>query len=106
MFGLKPHPLYKNEMSNEITIFQTSSYKVNMQEFFNRFKCLKIYIWKLDKDFDDTTIYTLKHSISIPLSFYSFYIKFIYPHLGKCHPDLRSKFYIGKPIEKIRKDFK
>lgn len=43
--------------------------------------------------------YVCKKHIRIPLSWSQFYIQFIYPHLGKCHPDLRSKWYIGKPIE-------
>jgi hypothetical protein len=37
-----------------------------------------------------------KKEIHIPLCWNAFYIQFIYKHLGKCHPDLRSKFYIGK----------
>ena len=36
-----------------------------------------------------------KH-FTIPLSWSQFYIQFVYRHLGKCHPDLRSKWYIGK----------
>lgn len=43
--------------------------------------------------------YVVKKHIRIPLSWSQFYIQFIYPHLGKCHPSLRSKWYIGKPME-------
>lgn len=43
--------------------------------------------------------YVIKKYIRIPLSWSQFYIQFIYPHLGKCHPSLRSKWYIGKPKE-------
>lgn len=43
--------------------------------------------------------YVIKKHIRIPLSWSQFYIQFIYPHLGKCHPSLRSKWYIGKPME-------
>ena len=43
--------------------------------------------------------YVIKKHIRIPLSWSQFYIQFIYRHLGKCHPSLRSKWYIGKPME-------
>jgi hypothetical protein len=43
--------------------------------------------------------YVIKKHIRIPLSWSQFYIQFIYPHLGKCHPSLRSKWYIGKLME-------
>jgi uncharacterized Zn finger protein (UPF0148 family) len=48
--------------------------------------------------------YVIKKYIRIPLSWSQFYIQFIYPHLGKCHPSLRSKWYIGKPMENNKKD--
>lgn len=105
MFGLKPHPLYKNDMSSDVIIYKSSKYRISVQEFYKSVKSLKFYFWKIDKEFD-VNVYTLKHTLTIPLSLHTFYISYIYPHLGKCHPDLRSKFYIGKPIEKRRKDSK
>lgn len=55
---------------------------------------ISIYIWKNR---------TLRKHVIIPLSWSSFYIHCIYKHLGICHPDLRSNFYIGKAIEKRNK---
>lgn len=55
---------------------------------------LNINIWKKEK-LDDISSYWLK-GFTIPLSLHQFYIQFIYRHLGKCHPDFRSKFCIGK----------
>ena len=58
---------------------------------------LDINIWK--KENRDDISSTLHKHFTIPLSWSQFYIQFIYRHLGKCHPDLRSKWYIGKAIE-------
>jgi hypothetical protein len=49
--------------------------------------------------------YTITKSIIIPLSWSSLYINYIFRHLGKCPAEYRSKFYIGRAIEK-RKDKK
>lgn len=57
---------------------------------------LDVHIGKKEKD---SVGYVVKRSFTIPLSWSSFYIQFVYPHLGKCHPDFRSKWYIGKPRE-------
>lgn len=48
----------------------------------------------------DEDSYILEKWIHIPYTPHSFYIHFIYPHLGICHKDLRSKWYIGKAKEK------
>lgn len=64
-------------------------------------KGLRLHIRIGRKDRPDDLGYTIYHTIRIPLSWSQFYIQFIYTHLGKCSPDLRSKFYIGKPIEKL-----
>ena len=48
---------------------------------------------------NDDVGYAIKHFFTIPLSWSQFYIQFIYRHLGKCPPDIRSKWYIGKPME-------
>ena len=57
---------------------------------------LKVDIGKKEKD---DISYIVKKHFTIPLSWSQFYIKFVYPHLGKCHPDFRSKWYIGKARE-------
>lgn len=59
---------------------------------------LDINIWKKEKQ-DDLCRFLRKH-FTIPLSWHQFYIQFIYCHLGKCHLDLRSKWYIGKAKER------
>ena len=58
---------------------------------------LDINIWKRENRGGISS--TLHKHFTIPLSWSQFYIQFIYRHLGKCHPDLRSKWYIGKSIE-------
>ena len=45
---------------------------------------------------DEDGMFIQKKNFTIPLSWSQFYILFIYRHLGKCHPSLRSKWYIGK----------
>jgi uncharacterized Zn finger protein (UPF0148 family) len=57
----------------------------------------EIGIWK--KDSEDSLMCTQIKHINIPLSWSQLYYRFIYKHLGKCHPDLRSKWYIGKARE-------
>ena len=58
---------------------------------------LCVNIWKKEK-LDDICSYWLK-SFTIPFSWHQFYIQFIYRHLVKCHPSMRSKWYIGKAKE-------
>lgn len=58
---------------------------------------LDVNIWK--KENKKELCSTLYKHFTIPLSWSQFYIQFIYRHLGKCHPDLRSKWYIGKARE-------
>lgn len=58
---------------------------------------LVINIWKKEKR-DDLNSCFWKGFI-IPLSWHQLYIQFIYRHLGKCPPDMRSKWYIGKAKE-------
>ena len=64
------------------------------------FKGLRLDIHYGKKDIDDNIGYTIKKFFTIPLSLSRFYLKYIYKHLGKCHPDFRSKWYIGKAREK------
>lgn len=63
-------------------------------------KGLRLKINIGSKESKDDVGYIIKHFFTIPLSWSQFYIQFIYKHLGICHPDLRSKWYIGKAIEK------
>lgn len=58
---------------------------------------LDVNIWRKEK-VEDLGKILYKH-FTIPLSGYQFYIQFIYRHLGKCHPSMRSKWYIGKAKE-------
>ena len=48
---------------------------------------------------DEQDFYRFCKQILIPLSFSEIYLHWIYPHLGKCHKDFRSKWYIGKARE-------
>lgn len=48
--------------------------------------------------------YKMGSSVRIPLSTQAFYTQFIYHHLGKCEPTLRSKWFIGKPKESMHKE--
>lgn len=59
------------------------------------FKGLRLQVSIGEKD-DSETGYDIKKSFTIPLSWSQFYTQFIYKHLGKCHPDFRSKWYIGR----------
>ncbi|MCR2051059.1 hypothetical protein NSB25_27975 [Acetatifactor muris] len=55
---------------------------------------LNVNIWEKEK-LDDICSYWLI-GFTLPLSWHQFYIQFIYRHLEKCHPSIRSKWYIGK----------
>lgn len=97
MFNLKPHKLYPDIMSESKRILVRKNKMITVQEHYG--DCHEIVINKWER-VDDTFISTkAKH---IPLNFYAFYILHIYKHLGKCHPDLRSKIYIGKPRERSK----
>lgn len=63
------------------------------------FKGLYLVIVKFLKDPEDELCYSYKSQLIIPLSFSKIYTYCIYPHLGKCHKDFRSKWYIGKARE-------
>lgn len=58
---------------------------------------LNINIWKKEK-MDDLNSCWL-NGFTVPLCWHQFYIQFVYRYLGKWHPDLRSKWYIGKAKE-------
>jgi hypothetical protein len=85
------------EKTHKKIIFNNKQYKITIQlvGFSKGDLEVEINIWKRANDYG----YILKKCIKIPLSPHSFYIQFIYKHLGKCHKDLRSKFYIGKARE-------
>lgn len=69
----------------------------NITESYLKGLRLDVNIWKKEK-LDDICNYWVK-CFTIPLSWHQFYIQCIYRHLGKCHPSLRSKWYIGKAKE-------
>lgn len=69
----------------------------NINESYLKGLRLAVNIWKKE-NLDDMCSYWLK-GFTIPLSWHQFYIQFIYRHLGKCHPSMRSKWYIGKAKE-------
>lgn len=96
MFKLKKYNLY-NTMSESKKILEGKTWFIDIQEHYGNFHILEFRLYRKEKD--DLELYVSKHWLKLPLNFYSFYILYIYSHLGKCHPNLRSKFYIGKPIE-------
>ena len=86
--GLYNFQLFKKEFvfgMNFIVIEISTSYSMEIN-----------FSKKKDKD---SIFYTEKFRMRIPLSPRAFYSQFIYKHTGKCHPDLRSKWFIGKPVE-------
>lgn len=96
MFKLKKHKLYNN-MSETKKILEGKNWFIDIQEYYGDVHLLEFRLYNKEKD--DLGLYVSKHWLKIPLNFHSFYITYIYRHLGKCNPDLRSNFYIGKPIE-------
>lgn len=95
MKTLKKHKHY-DCMSESKIIISSINWFIDVQEFYGKAHTFTIRLWKQYKDQD---VYISKRSITLPLNLYAFYILYIYKHLGKCHPSLRSKFYIGKSIE-------
>ena len=70
------------------------------------FKGLHLAITILKKmDIEDEE-YSFENHVIIPLSFKQIYVNWIYPHLGICHKDFRSKWYIGKAREEREKERK
>jgi phage FluMu protein Com len=65
------------------------------------FKGLHLSISVFRKCNSDEYCYHYTNNIIIPLSFGRIYLHWIYPHLGKCHKDFRSKYYIGKAREEL-----
>jgi hypothetical protein len=94
---LKPSKNYPKYWSEDKNLIKTKNGYWTMCEMYGKDHCLHIDYWQYN-DNKESAIWTKQ--IIIPLSFYAFYIQFIYQHLGKCHPDLRSKYYIGKPRER------
>jgi hypothetical protein len=94
---IKRGNLYDWEKTHEHTIFKFKNYKIKVQVKGSGKWDLYVEIRALKKN-DDISYVSKKH-IQIPLSPYTFYVQCIYPHLGICHKDVRSKWYIGKPIE-------
>lgn len=102
MFGLKPDEQYNKYFSEAKRIFTSKNTRIDIRENYGSCHSLQFLIWKRTKDYEQN-YFILKHSFNIYFTLYGYYIRFIYPHLGICHPNLRSKFYIGKPIEKTWK---
>lgn len=69
----------------------------------SRFKGLYLDITSFEKGMEQGE-YRFSNNLIIPLSFDRIYIQWIYPHLGKCHKDFRSKWYIGKAREDKEND--
>ena len=92
---LKKHKYYDCMSEPKINI-KSKNWLIDIQEFYGKSHTFTIRLWR---QYEDQDVYINKRSITLPLNFYAFYILYIYKHLGKCHPDLRSKFYIGKPVE-------
>lgn len=84
---------YRKIYSESKIILKGKSWCIDYQKYYGKCYRLEIRFWKRT---EDAVMLRLTRCLNIPLSFYSFYISYIYPHLGKCHPDLRSKYYIGK----------
>ncbi len=90
MLGLNPSKNipYKSE---DKKIFRNKKYLLTLSEFYGEINYLKL---KLSKDRE------LIKSIKMPLNWRTFYIWHIYRHTGKCHKNLRSRFYIGRARER------
>ncbi len=93
---IKKNKLY-DCMSESKTLIKSKNWFIDIQEYYGRCHTFTIRLWIKDKNEDE--IFINKRHVVIPLNLYAFYIIHIYKHLGICHKDLRSKFYIGKPIE-------
>lgn len=94
MFNLKPNKVYNKIMSEEKYIIKNRRMRISIQEYYDPHS-LYVNFWKRSDG-----MFILTKIIHIPLDFQAFYILYIYKHLGKYHPSLRSKFYIGKPRER------
>lgn len=97
---LKPHNTYPETMSIRKKIFKGKKLNISIQEHYDP-HYLNITFWTKDKDIN---LFVLKKWIHISLNLKAFYIAHIYPHLGKCHKDLRSRWYIGTPVEQKIKE--
>jgi hypothetical protein len=97
MFGLKPSKWYAEYWSEDKELFKTKKGYWTLREYYQINHYLDLTYWKYDFEDEDNPLRALwEKQIHIPLCWDAFYIQFIYTHLGKCHPDIRSKFYIGK----------
>lgn len=94
---LKPHNQFGNIMSENKEIIKSKNWFIDIQEYYGDCRRLEIRFWVRNKE---DNVFILKKNFRAYLTIYGLYIAFIYPHLGKCHPNLRSKIYIGKPVEK------
>lgn len=93
---LKKHKLY-DCMSESKMLIKSKNWFIDIQEYYGDCHILEFRLWIKDKD--SNLIFVNRRWIKLPLNWYAFYILYIYKHLGKCSPNIRSKFYIGKPRE-------
>ncbi len=94
---LKPSEFYPEGWSEPKKLFETKKGYWTVKEYYGYGSHFDFEYWEYVKElYDDYEAAFWRKKIQIPLSLSGFYIQFIYRHLGKCHPDLRSKYYIGK----------
>lgn len=97
MFNLKPHEDYPEFFSESKIIYKNKKGYWTLKEHYGESHYLSIDYWKYTFEHKNVVNHAFwKKKIHIPLNLYAFYIQFIYKHTGKCHKDLRSKYYIGK----------
>lgn len=98
MSMFKKDSMYPDMKSETIILYEnkTKGIRYTVDLYYSP-KSLYIHKWVKEDD-----LYVAKKWFIIPLSPYSFYIQYIYKHLGKCPKELRSKFYIGKAKEEYK----
>lgn len=102
MFGLKPNEMYPECFSDRKTVLKRKKGYWTITEHYKAYKGCPHYLtfdyWEYSKK--KTEGATWKKKFNMPLDLRAVYVLYIYHHLGICHKDLRSKFYIGKAREK------
>ena len=100
MFNLKPSKDYPKMSSEQKVIFKNKKGYWTLREYYGDMRYLSFDYWEYTFEYDHLPEMAVwKRQIHIPLNWRAFYIQFTYRHLGKCHKDLRSKFYIGRAKE-------
>jgi len=103
MFNLKPSEGYPEYWSEKVKVFHNKKGYWTIKEYYKSMNYLSFDYWEYEDINDEfqPQMACWRRSIHIPLSWNSFYIQFIYKHLGKCHKDSRSRFYIGRAKEEV-----